>query len=220
MTEKLTAPDAEPPLRSLKRTLRKLAWMAGIRRSYGKYGVERQEHLGGYWQGGDPNTHCPELWTTVVREYVIKSAIDVGCGEGYSTRFLSDLGVDVLGIEGGKQAIKNSPVAHLIVRHDYTKGAYIPRAGVDLIWCCEFVEHVEERFLGNFLATFAAGRFCLMTHAFPGQEGFHHVNCQPSEYWIEKLASIGFTHDPVGTDRFRALTEAKHVKRSLLFFHK
>jgi hypothetical protein len=27
----------------------------------------------------------------------------------------------------------------------------------------------------------------LMTHADPGQAGYHHVNCQPSGYWIERV---------------------------------
>jgi len=205
---------------SVKQLVKKLARTIGFRPSYGNYGVERQEHLGGYWKGGDPHTYCPELWQTVVRDYGIKSVIDVGCGEGFSTKYFSELGVDVQGVEGGKQAIQNSPVAHLIAHHDYTRGPYTPRAPVDLVWCCEFVEHVEPAFVDNFLATFAAARYCLMTHAFPGQEGFHHVNCQPPEYWIQKLATIGFTYEPVVTERFRSITNAKHVKRSLLFFHK
>src|SRR5688572_33082149 len=54
-------------------------------------------HLGGYIRGGDPGTWCPHLWSWVVEQFGIKSVLDVGCGEGHSTRFFRDLGCDVLG---------------------------------------------------------------------------------------------------------------------------
>src|SRR5262249_45638552 len=163
---------------------------------------------------------CPEVWDAVVKKYGVKSVVDVGCGEGYSTRYFKDLGLDVLGVEGGKEAIRLSSVPHLIVHHDYTKGPFVPPSRRDLVWCCEFVEHVEERFVPNFLATFDVARYCLMTHAFPGQVGYHHVNCQLPEYWIGQMNTIGFVHDPQATEHFRGLTQAKHVNRSLLFFKK
>jgi SAM-dependent methyltransferase len=204
----------------VKRLVKQLAWALGFRRTFGNYGVERQDHLGGYWKGGDPNTYCPELWQTFVRDYAITSVIDVGCGEGYSTKYFSDLGLTALGVEGGALAIKNSIVPHLTVHHDYTKGPYVPKQRFDMVWCCEFVEHVEERFVGNFLATFANAKYCLMTHAFPGQTGYHHVNCQTPDYWIGRLAAVGFRHDEAVTNRLRGLTTAEHVTRSLLFFEK
>jgi Methyltransferase domain len=146
--------------------------------------------------------------------------IDLGCGEGHSTKYFSELGLEVLGVEGGALAIKNSVVPQAVVKHDYTKGPYVPRRLFDMVWCCEFVEHVEGRFVGNFLATFACAKYCLITHAFPGQAGYHHVNCQTSEYWIERLAEVGFRHDEALSHWLRGLTPAQHVARSLLFFEK
>ena len=32
-----------------------------------------------------------------------------------------------------------------------------------------------------------------MTHAVPGQAGHHHVNCQPSDYWIDLIAQRGYS---------------------------
>jgi hypothetical protein len=206
--------------KTAKRLAKELAWSMGFRRAFGNYGVERQEHLGGYWKGGDPNTFCPDLWRTFVKDYAITSVIDVGCGEGHSTKYFSELGVTARGVEGGALAIKNSVVPHLVVHHDYTKGPYVPDRPFDLAWCCEFVEHVDERFVPNFLATFASARYCLMTHAFPGQTGYHHVNCQPTQYWIDRLAGFGFEHDAAVTERLRSLTTAPHVVRSLLFFER
>jgi hypothetical protein len=31
-----------------------------------------------------------------------------------------------------------------------------------------------------------------MTAAGPGQPGYHHVNCQPKEYWIERMGEFRF----------------------------
>jgi SAM-dependent methyltransferase len=204
----------------VKQVLKNVAWKLGFRPSYGNYGVEREAHLGGYWRGGDPHSWCPELWDAAIERYGIKSVVDVGCGEGHSTKYFHDRGLRVLGVEGGEEAIRNNRVPHLVVKHDYTKGPYVPDAPYDLVWCCEFVEHVEERFVDNFLATFAAARYCLMTHGLPGQDGYHHVNLQPSEYWIQRLASVGFQHNAADTESLRATTAAKHVSRTLLFFQK
>ena len=52
----------------------------------------------------------------------------------------------------------------------------------------------------NVVRTLANGRVIAMTHAVPGQGGYHHVNCQPSAYWIEKLEAIGYKFLPEETE--------------------
>ena len=32
-----------------------------------------------------------------------------------------------------------------------------------------------------------------MTHALPGQGGYHHVNCQPASYWVQRIEALGYT---------------------------
>ena len=59
-----------------------------------------------------------------------------------------------------------------------------------------------------------------MTHAVPGQEGYHHVNCQLSEYWIKKLQSIGFEYNDNLSKKIKNLTNKMHVKNTLLVFEK
>jgi len=63
---------------------------------------------------------------------------------------------------------------------------------VNLVWSCEVAEHIEEQFVDNYLASIANGKVIAMTHATPQQGGHHHVNCQPPEYWIEKLDDRGY----------------------------
>lgn len=151
-------------------------------------------HLGGYIHGGDPGTWCPALWNWVVKELKIRSVLDVGCGEGHSTKFFRDLGCDVLGVDGCQQAIDDSVIPDAVVKHDFCDGPLKLDRRFDLVWSCEFVEHVEQQYVENILRTFAlADKAVLMTHAFPGQDdGHHHVNCQPTEYWIEHLERHGY----------------------------
>ncbi len=164
--------------------------------------ISRQEyntsegHLGGYVFGGDRRTYYPRLWDWMVDELGVRTVLDVGCAEGRSTAYFKGRGCRVLGIEGSGTAIADSPVASDIVRHDFVEGPYVPDRDYDMVWSCEFVEHVEEAHERNFLETFRrAGRYVFMTHALPGQPGWHHVNCQKPGYWIGRLAGIGFTYD-------------------------
>jgi hypothetical protein len=48
-----------------------------------------------------------------------------------------------------------------------------------------------------------------MTHAVPGQRGFHHVNCQPAEYWIRHLSAISFSLFEEDTRRIRAIAKSE-----------
>ncbi len=63
---------------------------------------------------------------------------------------------------------------------------------VDLVWSCEVAEHIDPDQVDSYLDTLANGRVVAMTHALPGQVGHHHVNCQPSEYWVERMVTRGY----------------------------
>ena len=187
------------------------------------YGIEREAHLGGYIIGltdhGDPNTFATEVWDWMIQNGV-KSVLDVGCGEGFSTKYFIDKGLEAMGVEGGENAYQNSPVKRHLVLHDYTKGPFITQKVYDAVWCCEFVEHVEERYAENFLLTFDCAKTVFLTHAVPGQQGYHHVNCQPAEYWIQKMKSRGFNVNLATSAMLRSITQKMHVKNTLLVFEK
>ena len=87
----------------------------------------------------------------------------------------------------------------------------------DLIWCCEFVEHVEKKYINNFLNDFKTGKNIAMTFAIPGQEGYHHVNCQLGEYWIKKIKKIGFELNKKFTNKLREMAIKSNT--DLLFPH-
>lgn len=177
-------------------------------------------HLGGYWLGGDPATYFPELWSWLVTDLNVKRVIDVGCGEGQALEYFGSLDCYVVGVDGVEQPDPR------IVQHDYTEEPFIPAGPLfDLCWSSEFVEHVEEEFIANFLATFQHADWLLMTHADPGQLGHHHVNCQPRGYWIERIEDAGFEYHDELTRTTRRLasaneTELNHYRRSGLAFRR
>jgi len=149
-------------------------------------------HLGGCSKRGDPATWTPQVWDTLIKMFDINSVLDVGCGYGHSTKYFSEKVEKVLGIEGSEKAIKDSLIKEKIIQHDYSEGSFVPNDIFDLIWCCEFVEHVEEIFMNNFLETFKKAKFIAMTYASPGQGGHHHVNEQPESYWIDAMKHHNF----------------------------
>lgn len=174
-------------------------------------------HLGGYTPGGDPATYYPDLWRWLVETQGVGRVLDIGCGDGVAIDFFRSLGADVTGVEG-------TPQDHTcIVQWDVTAEHRWGPTGCDLVWCCEFVEHVEERYLPNWLDYLCATPLVLMTHAEPGQAGYHHVNCQPADYWIGVMAAKGFHLDREMTQTTRALASVNtnpynHYRRSGLAF--
>jgi hypothetical protein len=82
-----------------------------------------------------------------------------------------------------------------IALHDLLTGPYI--MPVDLVWSCEVAEHIAPEKVEYFVDTLANGRVIAMTHAVPGQGGYHHVNCQPQEYWIQKMTTRGYALSPL-----------------------
>lgn len=146
-------------------------------------------HLGGYIMGGDEATYYPEMWKWLYDVVGIRSVLDIGCGEGHALDYFQGLGCEVMGVDGVKQP------ARYIYQCDFTRKGWPCNAKFDLIWCCEFLEHIPERALTNVLPNFQCAPVVLLTHAMPGQLGYHHVNLQPSPYWEGVMAAIGYEKD-------------------------
>lgn len=152
-------------------------------------------HLGGHY--GNTNVDGATLAYLKAR-FAIATMLDVGCGPGGQLDEATRHGIDAYGVDGDPH------MARANVRiHDYTTGP-LPAEAFDLIWCMEFVEHIEERYVDHFLATFAGGRVLFLTAAPPGFPGWHHVNCQPESYWIALLGRHGWALDEDATAWVRA----------------
>jgi SAM-dependent methyltransferase len=148
--------------------------------------------LGGNIRHGDAWTYHPSLWRYLAGRFGVRSVLDVGCGEGHAVLFFHKLGVIAHGIDGLKLNVQRA--VYPIALHDLLAGPYF--MPVDLVWSCEVAEHIREEKLDYYLDTLANGTVIAMTHAVPGQGGHHHVNCQPAEYWIEKMRKRNYRLDP------------------------
>ena len=177
-------------------------------------------HLGGHYN----ITHLDSgALTWAIETFDIKSMLDIGCGPGGMVKYAKAKGLKSLGIDGDP-SVKNSD----IIIHDFSEGPVKNLANFDLCWCVEFVEHVEEKYIDNFLSAFSNCRYIIMTHALPGQKGWHHVNCKKQDYWISKIETIGFKFEQELTqvlkDKSTMNTHSKSwepfLKNTGLFFKK
>ncbi len=186
-------------------------------------------HLGGCMIGGDPETYHPLIWDFFVKQYNIQSILDIGCGEGHSIEyFINHCKVPLVrGVDGCKGAIENSKIKQFIDWHDFTlENKYDPGQHFDMIWCCEVLEHIEEKYLENLIYTInkATPNYVLITHAFPKQGGYHHVNLQDSSYWINFFNLHGYELDVQKTRMTKRLALVErvisHYSRSGMVFVK
>ena len=156
--------------------------------------------LGGNLIGGDPNSYHPAIWNYLIERFGIRSMLDVGCGEGHCVKFFASEGLMAVGFDGLEANVERA-VAPILL-HDLRIGPFVKP--VDLVHCCEVVEHIDERYVDNVIATLANGNVIAMTHALPGQDGYHHVNCQSASYWIKRLEVLGYTFLPAETQAAKA----------------
>lgn len=178
-------------------------------------------HLGGaFLEEPDEHTFMPDIWEYLIGKYKVASVLDVGAGGGWSTKWFADHGLFAQGVEGWKEALEKSQCRSLIIEHDFSRGEFVPAHPFDLAWCSEFVEHIEERFVPNFMSAFRACKYVCLTHGEVGQIGYHHVNCQSTEYWIAKMKANGFEHDPQETEYLRStnIHDAPWGRKTLTFF--
>jgi SAM-dependent methyltransferase len=154
------------------------------------------EHLGGHEA---LNQFDEGAFDYLVDRCGIRTMIDVGCGPPGMVYYAERQGVRAVGVDGDPLVARSSRV---VIEHDYTRKP-LYAGEFDLGWSVEFVEHVEDRFLPNVMATLRGCRFVFLTAAVPSQPGHHHVNCRLSEYWIEQFRRIGFAPDAVATKGVR-----------------
>ena len=111
-------------------------------------------HLGGFIIESDPATFTPTLWKYICEKYKIKSVLDLGCGMGYSINEFKKYCDDVIGLEGSEYVKKHSQFSEFMIQIDFTKEKYSSNKKYDLLWSCEFIEHVDEIFIENYENSF------------------------------------------------------------------
>ena len=164
---------------------------------------ELPKHLGGHLN----KTHVDRGSLEILkRRFDIKSMLDIGCGPGDMYNIAKDLDIKWYGIDGDFLFKRDNEISKQTAIHDFSKGicysyAYITQIDgttwkeFDLAWSVEFLEHVEERYVSNFMAAFKQCKYVIATAAPPGWPGHHHVNCRDQEYWKGVFAANGFEYD-------------------------
>jgi len=176
---------------------------------------ELPDHLGG--QNGRSWTDDGSL--NIMWSLGCRKMLDVGCGFGGQVKLAESLGWESYGVDGDWTVLPKESNFHL---NDYTKGSPTLTYEVDLIWCVEFLEHVEEKYMDNYMSTFqdSKAKYLIVTHAVPGQAGHHHVNCQEEDYWLDAFKRYGFEYDETLTKQIREESTMKKpfVARTGLVF--
>ncbi|MCJ2072060.1 class I SAM-dependent methyltransferase [Methylobacterium sp. J-030] len=179
--------------------------------------VAETPHLGGNANHGDPYSFAPSVVRYVTERFALRSMLDLGSGQGHVAAQFHRQGVIAIACDGLTRNITHN--VYPVVQTDFTKGPFA--CHVDLTWCQEVAEHVEERHLDYFVRSLTCGKIILMTHAVPGQHGYHHVNCNDTSYWLNVINQAGYDCVVADTNRIRKLAEAEgaaYLARTGLLF--
>jgi len=157
-----------------------------------------EAHLGGH-QG---KTHLDHGALEYLKEiFSAKSFLDIGCGPGGMVELANQIGLDSKGIDGDYTVERFNKDKFII--HDFTLGPIPIAETYDIGWSVEFVEHVYEKYIPNYIRAFQSCKYILMTYAPPGWEGHHHVNLQKEDYWIDTMKQYGLIYNQKHTKNIR-----------------
>lgn len=178
----------------------------------------QKSHLGGHGH----TTHIDEgVLRFIVDNYPIKSMVDIGCGPGGMVKIAKKMGLKVIGVDGDERMSVNDDCIKI---HDFCKGKFelLKNQHFDLAWSVEFLEHVEEKYMVNYMPLFAQADIVVCTAAPPGSGGYHHVNEQPLEYWFDKFRQYGFVYrdDLTKQAKLHSTMERDFFLRSGMIFTK
>ena len=127
------------------------------------------------------------LWVKTELDPV--NVLDIGCGPGHFVESLRDKGLNATGLDIDERVIGKSYLQQKSL-FDMTETA-------EVTMCIEVAEHIENQHSDTIVdKVYAATEKTLIwTAAQVGQGGIGHINCQPKEYWAEKLVAKGFVRN-------------------------
>ena len=164
------------------------------------------KHLGGHLNRTNTDV---SLLKYIQERFNITSMLDIGCGPGGMKEIANDMGIDWYGVDGDANVIENTDYSLV---HDFTLGEATIDKTFDLIWCTEFLEHVEEKYVPNYMPLFELGKMAVVTAAPPGWPGHHHVNCREESYWIDVFKNYGLRYNEELTNEFKTASKMNEYK--------
>ena len=122
---------------------------------------------------------------------------------GGNVNYCNELGYKAYGIDGDKDILPEGSNFNLLITGVDCRSFKGP---FDLCWSVEFAEHVEEKYILNFIRDFQKCRHLIFTAAPPRWGGVGHVNEQDENYWIKTLERHNFSLDVNNTNVIRKIS--------------
>jgi len=138
-----------------------------------------------------------QLVDAIIDTYSPSSVVAFGCGTGRLLYPFSRKNIEVYGIDASSIALEESQLPReYLEQHDLTQ-RYELNEEYDIALAIEILEHLPSDAADTAVASIAeSAPVVLVSAATPGQGGTHHVNEQPSSYWIEKFENEGMQARP------------------------
>lgn len=118
------------------------------------------------------------------------TVLDIGCGPGLYVYSLRSIKVDAKGIDIDDRVIGKE---HLTYKSLFD----ITDEHADTVICMEVAEHIEQEQADQVVEKVVStvDKTLIWTAASVGQGGIGHINCQPKEYWAEKITAAGLVRN-------------------------
>ena len=151
-----------------------------------------------FWEAnhGNYNYRSAKIILPILfKYYKPNSIIDVGCGIGTWLKAASELGVNkFIGIDGNEIEENFLLVSRKYIKIDNLethKNANNEK--YDLAISIEVAEHLHNNCSFDFIKTLTSySDVILFSAAIPYQEGEHHINCQPPQFWVDIFKKYGY----------------------------
>ena len=134
-----------------------------------------------------------KILSIVLKNFIVKSAVDFGCGTGTFLKFLKNNGVSVTGLDGDYIDRKILVITEKeFIPVDLNKPVHLGKK-YDLAISLEVAEHLPESSAENFITSLCeASDIVLFSAAVKGQGGVGHVNEQFLSYWQKIFSNKGY----------------------------
>jgi SAM-dependent methyltransferase len=143
-------------------------------------------HLGGHANITHIDTSALQM---MKEDYNVKSLYDLGCGPGGMIAEAQRLGLNSVGIDG--DTTLKYPKGIEVITCDFTIDRLDSIEKRDACWSCEFLEHVEEKYMDNYFSVFEKVDVVFCTFSL-NPNAHHHVNVKPQMYWEDEFRKRGF----------------------------